>query len=371
MVLQSATDAIDNRPARRYLAAADRTRNSMSSIEFTKMAMAAFIAGIVALSAGMIASALVSPTMLEENVFVVDLGDDAAPAVDDAVEEAPSIDVLLASADAGSGEGLSRACAACHSFDKGGASGIGPNLWDIVNRPLAATDGYSYSSALSDKGGEWSYEALDGFIAAPRDWASGTKMSYAGMRSAEDRADLIAWLASLSDGGAPEFAPPPEAETAVEPEAEAEAAQEAEAEAAPEAAADSAAAEESMTEVAAAGSQLGALMAAADADAGERLSRACAACHSFNNGGGSRIGPNLWDIVNRSLASVDGYSYSSALSDKGGAWSYEALDGYIAAPRDWAPGTKMSFAGMRSPEDRANLIAWLRSLSDSPAALPE
>ena len=345
----------------------------MSSIEFTKMAMAAFIAGIVALSAGMIASALVSPTQLEENVFIVDLGEDAAPAVEDVVDEAPSIGVLLASADAGSGEGLSRACSACHSFDKGGASGIGPNLWDIVNRPLAAADGYSYSSALSDKGGEWSYEALDGFLAAPRDWASGTKMSYAGMRSPEDRADLIAWLASLSDGGAPEFAPPPEAEAAVEPEAEAGA------EAAPEAAVETAPAEESVAEVAvetetvaeAPGSQLAALLAAADADAGERLSRACAACHSFNNGGGSRIGPNLWDIVNRPLASADGYSYSSALSDKGGAWSYEALDGYIAAPRDWASGTKMSYAGMRSPEDRANLIAWLRSLSDSPAALPQ
>lgn len=196
-------DAIDNRLDARYLAAADRMRNSMSSIEFTKMAMAVFIAGIVALASGMIASSLVSPTQLEKNVYVVDLGEDAAPVVEDVVEEAPTIGALLASADANSGEGLSRACAACHSFNNGGGSRIGPNLWDIVNRPLAAVDGFSYSSALVDMGGTWTYEALDGFIAAPRDWASGTKMSYAGMRSAEDRADLIAWMRSLSDSPAP------------------------------------------------------------------------------------------------------------------------------------------------------------------------
>lgn len=175
----------------------------MSNLEVTKIAMAVCIAGIVAIGSGMLASALVSPTPLEKNVFVVDLGEDAETEVVEVVEEVQPIGVLLASADAGSGERLSRACAACHSFDKGGANRVGPNLWSIVDRPLAAVDGFNYSSALGDKGGAWTYEALDGFLAAPREWAPGTSMSYAGMRSPEDRANLIMWLRDKSDSPAP------------------------------------------------------------------------------------------------------------------------------------------------------------------------
>lgn len=171
----------------------------MSSLEINKMAMAVLIAGIVAMVSGFIARGTVSPTMPEQNAYVVDLGVDAEPVIAVAVVETPSVGSLLASADPGAGQGLSRACAACHTFDKGGVNRIGPNLWDVVDRPLAGGDGFNYSAALTDMGGTWSYEALDGFITAPKEWASGTKMSYRGMRSAEDRADLIAWLRSLSD----------------------------------------------------------------------------------------------------------------------------------------------------------------------------
>ncbi len=174
----------------------------MSSLEFNKMAMAVLIAGIIAMVAGFIARGTVSPTPLEQNAYVVDLGTAAESVVEVAVVETPPIGTLLAAADAGAGQGLSRACSSCHTFDKGGANRIGPNLWDVVNRSLASTDGFNYSSALSDRGGDWSYEALDGFLTAPKEWASGTKMSFAGMRSAEDRADLIVWLRSLSDSPA-------------------------------------------------------------------------------------------------------------------------------------------------------------------------
>ncbi len=174
----------------------------MSSMEFNKMAMAVLIAGIVAMVGGFIARGTVNPEPLEENVYIVDLGEEAAP-TEEAVEEVPSIAELLQVADAGSGQGLSRACAACHSFDKGGANKIGPNLWGIVNRPVASVAGFNYSSALSEKGGAWTYEALEGFLTAPRDWVPGTSMSYSGMRKPEDRADLIAWLRTLSDSPAP------------------------------------------------------------------------------------------------------------------------------------------------------------------------
>lgn len=175
----------------------------MSSKEFNKMAFAVILAGITAMVGGFIARGTVSPEPLTENVYVVDLGEDAAPAEETVVDEVPPIAVRLASADAAAGQGQSRACAACHSFDQGGPNRVGPNLWDIVNRPLASVEGFNYSSALEEKGGQWTYEALEGFLAAPRDWAPGTSMSYAGLRSPENRADLIAWMRTLSESPAP------------------------------------------------------------------------------------------------------------------------------------------------------------------------
>lgn len=343
----------------------------MSSMEINKMAMAVLIAGIVAMVGGFIARGTVSPAPLEQNAYVVDLGEDAAPA-EEVVEEIPSIGELMQVADASAGEGLSRACAACHSFDNGGANRIGPNLWDIVNRPIASAAGFGYSSALSEMGGDWTYEALDGFLAAPRDWAPGTSMSYSGMRRPEDRANLIAWMRSLSDNPAelPE-AGEMETEASAEPmpEAETETAAEVMPAAETETTAEAMPAAES--EAAPAGSQVAMLLAAADADAGKGLSRTCAACHSSAEGAANRVGPNLWEVVNRPIGGVDGYGYSNALKEHGGTWTFEALDGFLAAPRDWAPGNKMSFAGVRDAEDRANLIAWLRSLSSDPVPLPQ
>jgi cytochrome c len=114
------------------------------------------------------------------------------------------------------------------------------------------------------------------------------------------------------------------------------------------------------------------LLAAADLDAGQKVLRKCTSCHTVDEGGANRIGPNLWNLVDRPIASAEGYSYSKGLQAKSGeGWSYEHLDGFLAKPKDWAPGTKMSFAGIKKIEDRANLIAYLRSLSASPAPLPE
>jgi cytochrome c len=115
-----------------------------------------------------------------------------------------------------------------------------------------------------------------------------------------------------------------------------------------------------------------ALLAAADPAAGAKGVKKCTACHSLDKGGKHKIGPNLWDLIDRPIASAAGYGYSDALKAKSGeAWSYENLDAFLTKPKDWAPGTKMSFAGLKKPGKRADLIAHLRSLSDSPAALPE
>ncbi len=111
-----------------------------------------------------------------------------------AEEEGPDFQTVFASASADDGESLFRACSACHKLD--GSNGVGPYLNGVVNREIAAVDGYSYSDALAGKEGGWEPEALSAFLEAPTDWAPGTKMSYRGMSDIEDRANLIAYLQS-------------------------------------------------------------------------------------------------------------------------------------------------------------------------------
>lgn len=113
-----------------------------------------------------------------------------------------------------------------------------------------------------------------------------------------------------------------------------------------------------------------ALLADADVTRGEKLSKACAACHSFNEGGPNKIGPNLWNVVGAEYAHLDDFAYSDALQSKEGVWDYAALNHFLWKPKDYIPGTKMNYIGMKKPEDRASIIAWLRTLSSSPAALP-
>jgi cytochrome c len=133
----------------------------------------------------------------------------------EAADPEPSLAILLASADPTAGESAARACRACHVFDEGNANRVGPGLYGIVGRAIAAAEGYNYSNALKEMGGEWSYAALDGFLENPREWAPGNKMSYPGIKDAKNRADLIAYLASLGD--APPF-PEPEDEADAQPE---------------------------------------------------------------------------------------------------------------------------------------------------------
>ncbi|WP_425088964.1 c-type cytochrome [Stappia sp.] len=119
---------------------------------------------------------------------------------------------------------------------------------------------------------------------------------------------------------------------------------------------------------------IGVRLASASAEDGEKLLRACASCHAFEQGGPNKVGPVLWDIVGRHPGSVDGFRYSGAMQEYGEsteAWAYENLDAFLAAPKQVVSGTSMGYAGMRKPEDRANLIAYLRTLSDDPVPLPD
>lgn len=120
---------------------------------------------------------------------------------------------------------------------------------------------------------------------------------------------------------------------------------------------------------------IGPLLASADASAGEGIFKKCASCHTIESGGANKVGPNLWGVVNRPIASHEGFSYSAAMTTfaEGGkvVWDYDHLSGFLEAPKKHLPGTAMGFAGIKKPDERANLIAWLREQADTPAPLPD
>lgn len=120
---------------------------------------------------------------------------------------------------------------------------------------------------------------------------------------------------------------------------------------------------------------IGPLIAAADPKAGEAVFKKCVTCHTGENGGANKTGPNLWGIVNRPVASHAGYSYSAGMKEfsQGGSvvWDYDHLSGFLTAPKAYVKGTAMTFGGLKKIEDRAALLAYLRTLADTPAPLPQ
>ena len=126
----------------------------------------------------------------------------------------------------------------------------------------------------------------------------------------------------------------------------------------------------STTEVVKETVDINALMAMGDISHGEKVFKKCAACHSIVKGGKNNIGPALYNVVGRKVASVGDYKYSKALSSYGKEWSLEELNGYLIRPAKWIKGTKMAFAGLRKEKDRASVIKYLNQNSDSPLPLP-
>ncbi len=113
------------------------------------------------------------------------------------------------------------------------------------------------------------------------------------------------------------------------------------------------------------------LLAAANVDSGEKQAKKCKACHSFDKGGKNKVGPALYDILNRKVASSPGFAYSAAMKGMDGAWDYDKLAAFLANPKREVPGTAMAFGGVKNTNKLADLIVFLRTKSDNPAALPK
>ena len=174
-----------------------------ASLEGNKIFAAILTAGIIASGSGVLSRMVYGPHHLEEPAFRIALPEGggegtAAPAA----EEKP-LAVLLAAADPAAGANVAKKCAACHSFEKGGPNKVGPDLWGVVGRDVGKHEGFSYSSAMAEHGGQWSFEDLNDFIKSPKTHIPGTKMAFAGLSKETERADVIVYLRSLADSPVP------------------------------------------------------------------------------------------------------------------------------------------------------------------------
>jgi cytochrome c len=237
-------------------------------------------------------------------------------------KDATPFEALLAKADLAKGEKAFAKCASCHTIAQGGAAGLGPNLWGTLGANVASHP-FAYSEALKGKGGKWDWASMNKWLENPAAYAPGTKMTFAGLPDAQERANLIVFL--NSKGSNLPLPPVPEAP-----------------------AADAAAAAPAAV--------------VGDAAKGQKSFAKCAACHTIAPGAANGIGPNLAGVMGEGVAQGrGGYAFSDALKGKGGTWDDATMDAWLTDPAKFAAGTKMTFAGLPDAQERANIIAYLKS----------
>jgi len=176
----------------------------MSSFEFNKILAAIILAIIVIVIVSKVGDIIVNNNTkdLLETAYKIDIPEPDSNIASDATSTSKNIEPiidLLASASLENGEKIYKKCGSCHNYNKGGKSKLGPNLWDIINRPKANSQGFAYSNALAKFGGSWTYGELNNFLYKPKDYIKGTKMNFAGLKNTQDRADIILFLREQSD----------------------------------------------------------------------------------------------------------------------------------------------------------------------------
>jgi cytochrome c len=182
----------------------------MDSFEFNKIAGAVLGTALLVLGLKNFGGEIFRSEAPEKPGMTIDVAEAQATGGD--ANAAPAVAVpiaqLLAKADATKGASIAKACGACHSLEKGGANKVGPALWNVVGRNMGSAEGFAYSEGMKAMGGKpWNYDELNAWLLAPKDFIKGTKMAFAGVKKDQDRADLIAYLASLSDSPVPFPAP--------------------------------------------------------------------------------------------------------------------------------------------------------------------
>jgi cytochrome c len=172
----------------------------MDSFEFNKVAGALLATCLALLALNITAEAIFAPHHPAKPGFEIEVkpegpagGAEAKAAPDEPIEK------LLASSNVERGQASTKACAACHTFQKGGQNGQGPNLYGVVGRARASAPGFAYSDAMKAKGGEWTVDDLNKFLTSPKDFVPGTKMNFPGFSKGGQRADVVAYLNSLAD----------------------------------------------------------------------------------------------------------------------------------------------------------------------------
>lgn len=214
----------------------------------------------------------------------------------------------MAAGDAEKGKKLAKKCTACHTLTEGGKNRLGPNLFNILDKPAGKVEGYKYSDEMKSSGITWDQSTFLDFIAKPRKVVKGTKMSFSGLKKATQRADLLAYFETLRSGDSAQ-------------------------------------------------GLIG------NVEDGKKVAvKHCNVCHTFEKGGKLVFGPNLYDMVGKPAASIDGFKYSDALKSSGLVWTDKNIVGFLANPEQFLPGTTARFPGLKSAKDKADILAYMKSL---------
>ncbi|CAI3924009.1 cytochrome c family protein [Commensalibacter papalotli (ex Botero et al. 2024)] len=285
----------------------------MDSFDWNRLAVAGVFSVCVLAAAWGIGSVMIRDTTPFKPAFFID-GD-----------QNEHIDLTSGNVTKGK-ELAAQQCSLCHTFTKDGPQKIGPNLYDIMGSQIASVPGFYYSTSLKKHDIEyWNAQNLNLWLSRPMNFAPDTIMAYPGVPSTQDRINIIAYLKSISPS-----APAIESKTT------------------PTANKQSEPTKDKNPQV---------------VQGKEDFQRNCAVCHTDTQNGNARLGPNLYNIINKPIASQSNYTYSGVLKNKKTNWTESDLDQLIENPQKWAPGSKMIYKGVSSEEVRKNIISYLRSLS--------